>query len=48
MRPWEWPQIDAEAWTEAVQLRNAWHAGIEDARDEAAMSKRLADLEVTA
>ena len=40
-----WDGIDAESWTEAVQLRNAWHAGVDDARDEAAMSRRLAELE---
>lgn len=45
VRPWEWDGIDAESWTEAVQLRNAWHAGVDDARDEAAMSRRLAELE---
>lgn len=45
MRPWEWNGIDAESWTEAVQLRNAWQAGVEDARDEAAMNRRLAELE---
>jgi len=48
VRPWEWDAIDAERWTEAVQIRNAWHAGIDDARDEAEMERRLSELEVTA
>lgn len=48
VRPWEWPHIEADMWTEAVQVRNAWHAGIDDAQAEADMERRLAETEMTA
>lgn len=48
LRPWEWDQIDAASWTEALQLQNAYAAGERDARDEAAMEKRLAEMETVA
>ena len=36
VRPWEWAHlVDLDQWHEAVQLRNAYAAGIVDARDEA-------------
>lgn len=41
VRPWQWATIEADTWTEAVQLRDAWAAGQADARDEAAMDERL-------
>jgi len=34
MRPWEWWQMDAEAWTEAVEVQEARRMGVEDANAE--------------
>lgn len=44
VRPWEWSAVDAESWTEAVQLRNAWQDGIQDAKAEAEMTEQLAKI----
>lgn len=34
VRPWEWWEIDAEEWTEAVDVQQAWRQGIADAESE--------------
>lgn len=41
MRPDEWAETDAARWNEAMQLRAAYQAGVEDAKGEAAMSDQL-------
>ena len=48
MRPVEWEATPADTWTEAVELRNAWGQGEADARDEAEMNRRLANMETVA
>jgi len=35
VRPWEWWDIDAEEWSEAVEVQQAWRAGMADAEDGA-------------
>lgn len=34
VRPWEWWEIDAEEWTEAVEVQQARQEGIADAESE--------------
>lgn len=41
LRPDEWAETDAARWIEAVQLRTAYQAGIEDAKGETAMTDQL-------
>lgn len=42
MRSWEWWQTDAYEWQLAVQVQNAWHEGVEDARSEEKSRKAAA------
>lgn len=42
MRPWEYGQIDAYEWTEALDVQRAWHAGIAEADEEARQFGRAA------
>jgi len=37
VRPWEYGQIDAYAWMEAIDVQRAWHAGLAEADQEAAI-----------
>lgn len=48
VRPWEWAGIPADAWTEAVQIREAFAAGVRDAQEEAAMDERLSKMDTVA
>ena len=34
LRPWEWWQVDAEEWTEAREVHEAWRQGVADAEAE--------------
>lgn len=48
LRPWEWDVAPADSWTEALEIQNAYAAGERDARDEAAMERRLSEMETVA
>jgi hypothetical protein len=37
VRPWEYGQIDAYEWTEAMDVQRAWHDGLAEADQEAAI-----------
>ncbi len=48
MRPWEFQHCDMELWTEAIQMRNAYHEGVAMAREEKANYDHLATAKVSA
>lgn len=39
-RPWEAELVDAEDWTAAVAVQNAYRAGVKEADEEAREQKR--------
>ena len=40
MRPDEWARTDAQRWRSAIAMRNAYHAGEQDAKGEAEAKER--------
>lgn len=42
MRPWEYGQIDAYQWMEAMDVQRAWRDGLADADQEASVYQRQA------
>lgn len=41
-RPDEWGRMDAARWTEAINLVNAYHEGVQDAQAEAGAVRSIA------